>query len=63
VSALRTRRTYINIQFLSALSISGRAPLAPRLSYSVFSFFRFSSTRISAGFMIFSYGKNISNHL
>ena len=49
--------------FLPALSISGRAPLAPRLSYSVFSFFRFSSTRISAGFMIFSYGENISNHL
>ena len=62
-SALRARRTYINIQFLSALSISGRAPLAPRSSYSVFSFFRFSSTRISAGFMIFSYGENISNHL
>ena len=38
-SALRARRTYINIQFLSALSISGRAPLAPRSSYSVFSFF------------------------
>ena len=33
------RRTYINIQFLSALSISGCAPLAPRSSYSVFSFF------------------------
>ena len=27
--------------FLPALSISGRAPLAPRLSYSVFSFFCF----------------------
>ena len=53
VSALRTRRTYINIQFLSALSISGCAPLAPRSSYSVFSFFLFPSTRISAGFIIF----------
>ena len=62
-SALRARRTYINIQFLSALSISGRAPLAPCLSYSVFSFFRFFSTRISAGFMIFSYGESTSNHL
>ena len=57
------RRTYINIQFLSALSISGCAPLAPRLSYSVFSFFRFSSTRISAGFMISSYDESTSNHL
>ena len=63
VSALRARRTYINIQFLSAPSISGHAPLALRSSYSVFSFFRFSSTRISAGFMIFSYGESTSNHL
>jgi len=31
--------------------------------YSVFSFFLFPSTRISAGFMIFSYGENTSNHL
>jgi len=42
VSALRARRTYINIQFLSALSISGRAPLAPRFvifRFLVFPFF------------------------
>ena len=61
VSALRTRRTYINIQFLSALSISGRAPLAPRSSYSVFSFFRFSSIRyFRPGLLIFLYGESTS---
>ena len=38
-------------------------PFGSALVIFRFLVFPFSSTRISAGFMIFSYGENISNHL